>query len=230
MIKLKLKMLGLAFVVMLAMSAMIASAAQATTLTAGNSTAVEHEHATLLTSQAKQNTFKFGIRELICSKAEFDGTLIGTDSTVEVTPTYSECSTKPVLGVIFRATVTHEGCTFLLHAAESFPKVTADVKCPAGKKITIHLYNNSDTTHSSPVCTLTVGETGNQGLGGSELENIAGSPDHVVLKTTEVPVTTDGTGSVCGGLDQVSRYNGENTIKAINTAGNQINLTAVDEA
>jgi len=214
----------------LAMGAVVASAAQATTLTASNGGT--HEHATITANQIGTHTFKFGIRELICSTAEFNGTLEKTSETLSVTPTYSGCTTKPILGVVFRATVTHEGCTYDLTATEPYPKVLVSIKCAAGKAITIHLYNNADTTHSSPVCTLTVGEAGNQGLATNELINSAAgvSPMDVKLVTTEVPVTTDGTGGVCGGLDQVSRYNGETTVKAFNTAGTQIDLTAVNEA
>jgi len=229
----KLKTLGLAFMAVLAMGAVIASAAQATTLTASNFVG-EHQHATISASQIGNHTFKFGIREVSCS-VELEGTLTGTDETISVTPIYFFCSTKPILGVTFRATVTTEGCTYDLKATEPFPRVLLSVKCGIlGNKITIHLYNNADTTHHSPVCTLTFGEFGNQNLATNELINSAAgvNPMDVVLKTTEVPVTTDGTGGVCGGLNQTAIYNGETTIKAISTgAGNpQINLTAVNEA
>ena len=234
MINRKIQTLGLAFAAVLAMGAVIASAAQATTLTASNPTTGAHEHATISASQIGNHTFKFGIRESICSTAEFDGTLTGTDEALTVTPTYSGCSTKPILGVSFRITITHEGCTYVLHAFEPYPKLTTDIKCPEGKKVTMHLYNNADATHSSPVCTLTIGETGNQNLATIEMVNSAAgvNPMDVVLKTTEVPLTTDGTGGVCGGADQTLKLNGETTIKAFSTsAGNpQINLTAVNEA
>jgi len=65
----KLKVLGTTLVAALAMCAVIASAAQATTLTASNATGA-HEHATLAATQIGNDTYKFGTRELICSNVD----------------------------------------------------------------------------------------------------------------------------------------------------------------
>jgi len=106
------------------------------------------------------------------------------------------------------------------------------VKCPPGKKETTHFYSDSDSGHTSPVCTITIAEFGNLGLGTLEWINstVGINPMDAVLKTVEVPLTSDGTGGVCGGADQTASYSGETTLKAINTAGTPIDLTAVNEA
>ena len=155
-----LKALGLALVAAFAMSAMLASAAQAT----NPGTIFGPQGSTEVLAHKLAND-KFTINTeagtspstLECNTATFTQTspafgATGT-SEVELTPEYSGCKTNAGQFV----TVTHNGCTYrFYHLTTTGGKwgPTVQIKCPAGKQIEVHVYLFSN--HTFQVCTLTV--------------------------------------------------------------------------
>lgn len=99
---------GLVLLAALAMSAVVASAAQA-----GEFTASEYP-ATITGSEIAKHEFKFNTGTVNCAKATFDGTLEAASETLTITAEYKECAT-PKGGV----GVKMNSCDFLLHAGET---------------------------------------------------------------------------------------------------------------
>jgi hypothetical protein len=112
----RLKTVGLALFAVLAMSAVVASAAQA-----GEFTASEYP-ATITGTQTVKHEFKFQTGEVICAKATFDGTLEAASETLTITAEYKECATPGVGGV----TVKMNSCDYLLHAGETLANENVD--------------------------------------------------------------------------------------------------------
>jgi hypothetical protein len=127
-----LKSLGLALVAVLAMSAVVASAAQAVP-----SFTASAYPATATGSNAKGGeAFTLDGSTVQCD-SHFQGTLSAAGSTLTVTPKYSNCEAFGFL----EATVNTEGCTYVFHATEQVAAGVynhhVDVVCPAGKSIKI---------------------------------------------------------------------------------------------
>lgn len=127
-----LKSLGLAFVAVLAMSAVVASAAQAVP----SFTASSYPAAGTGANTKGSETFTTEAGAVQCD-SHFAGTLSGASSTLTVTPTYTNCEAFGFLS----ATVNTEGCTYVFHATEQVSAGVynshVDVVCPAGKSIKI---------------------------------------------------------------------------------------------
>jgi hypothetical protein len=191
----KFKALGLALVAVFAMSAVIATAAQAsagtlTTFPAGKTVVVTGEqigeHVFTFTDHPVGGVFN----SFKCKKAIFDG--VGTVATgatsVTVTPTYSECTAfgQP-------ATITHNGCNYVLSTGAATAggwHVNTALSCPAGKFIEIH----------TGVCAMTIAAQGP--LTTSEVTNSgAAAPEtamdlllHLKITATTYTVTKDNIG------------------------------------
>jgi len=128
-----LKVLGLAIAAVMAMSAMMASAASAVP----QFTASAYP-ATVTGSNTKGNeVFTTEGGKVECDSHFVSHSLEAASSTLTVTPTYSNCE---AFGL--NATVNTEGCTYVFHATEAV-KINevynnhVDVVCPAGKSIKI---------------------------------------------------------------------------------------------
>jgi hypothetical protein len=127
-----LKSLGLALVAVLAMSAVVASAAQAVP-----SFTASAYPATATGSNSKgSETFTLDHSTVQCDSHFVTNSLAAASSTLTVTPTYSNCE---AFG--FSATVNPEGCTYVFHATEQVAAGVynhhVDVVCPTGKSIKI---------------------------------------------------------------------------------------------
>ena len=134
----KLKALGVAVVAVMALSAVVASAAMALTpkLEVGTG------DGNLTGTQTEVNVLTVaGGRTLTCEVATFTGVLATTSATVTLTPVYEKCHSV-LAGVKVPATITTNGCDFLLHVGatngtDSYA-ATVDLLCPttlmAGKK------------------------------------------------------------------------------------------------
>ena len=118
-----LKTLGLAIVAVLALSAVVASAAGASEFTAGS------YPATATASSAKGNDdFNTEAGSVQC-KAHFHvGSLAAASESVTVTPTYSECQAFGFLS----ATVHMNGCDYVFYTNEK-----VDLACPKEKSVVI---------------------------------------------------------------------------------------------
>ena len=129
--RVNLKALGLALVAALAMSAVVASAAQAVN---AKFTAPAYPTVTKGNQYGTVNYFEATPGEKIeCTKAEYQATLGEAKNTLTVTPHYSECAGR----------VIHlNGCHFDFETAGTTNGAgetpgTADVICPKGTTITI---------------------------------------------------------------------------------------------
>ncbi len=144
-----LKALGLAVVAVLAMSAVVASAASAET---GTVTA-ESYPAKLTSTQVGTNELSIGngARKVSCTTATVSGELTAATTTLTLTPTYTNCTSTGALP----ATVTLNGCDYLLHPTKVTATTgtgTVDVVCPAGKEITVDIYSSSEHIPANIKC------------------------------------------------------------------------------
>lgn len=126
-----LRVLGLALVAILAMSALVASTASADEFTA------ETEKVTLTGTNEPAEPDVLTIPEVgltTCKHVHYDiGTITTPTTTVTATPTYSECTS---LG--FPATIHHNECKYIFHVTgRGLTTGDITISCPAGKEITI---------------------------------------------------------------------------------------------
>jgi hypothetical protein len=181
-----LKVLGLAFVAMLAMNAVVASAASASEYTCGSyeCKATGSNLAGGETFTTPGGTVKCNSHYVIETINTANGTgLTGPDDEVTVTPTYSNCT---AFGFV-NATVTMHGCDYVFHAGASTGggvyDNTADIECPTEKPITI----------KAGTCLVDVPEQ--TGLTNVKTTNVAGGitvqPD---VHSVTINVTEDGFG------------------------------------
>ncbi len=130
----KFKALGVALFAVMAMSAFVASAAQAIHIDA------ETYPATISgTGSEVGEAFNTEGGEVKCNVSHYTGTLTGLSSTLTVHPTYTECTAFGFLS----ATVATEECNYVFHATEHDEKTATytahvDVTCPAGQSIKIN--------------------------------------------------------------------------------------------
>jgi hypothetical protein len=127
----KSKALGLALVAVLAMSAVVASAASASKFESAK------YPVNLTGSQSTTHKFTAGGTEVTCKSATFKGSASGASETQTIHPEYKECTAFGFLG----ATITTTGCDYKFHAgAETGTNKhagTVDVVCEAGKAIKV---------------------------------------------------------------------------------------------
>jgi len=224
-----LKALGLALVAVFAMSAMAASAAQAVTptLVTGGAGTVEGDQVT-----GTVHEFTVGARAVNCKKAHFKGNSLASQTTLTITPEYSECGTTPVLGVSLFATVTMNGCDYLFtnlshNAAAGDYNSDVSIICPGTSKIEVHIYSNSG--EGSEICTLTI-ESDQTDLSGNTITNVAGSPNDLLIHhNVKVKTENHGNQTICGAATSEAEYHGTTTLKAF-IGANQTTLTAITDA
>ncbi len=171
----KFKALGLALVAVLAMSVVVASAAQAApkvTITAG---ATVSAHATGVEIGEE---FKIDGVGVTCKVSHYTSTVENNGETIRVTPTYTECK----VGEAIPAVITTHECHYLFHltekVAENVFKAHADVECTNSKKITI--------VSTNPKCIMEVGSQTNLTTG--EITNNAAKTD-VEIKPNVTGIT-----------------------------------------
>jgi hypothetical protein len=209
----KFKALGLTLIAVLAMSALVASAAQAAagTLTSEGKKVIataeqtgEHEF-TLTDQEVSPGVFA----STKCKKATFTGTEATSEGATEVKvhPVYTECT---AFGL--PATVTTTGCDYTLKTGEPVTggwHVTTDVVCPSASiKIT------------TATCEVTVGAQ--TGLTTSSVTNSGGSGTamdltlHTAITGIKYTVAKDGIGCPLTSTGSFSKgdYKGTTTVKA----------------
>src|ERR1044072_7853430 len=144
-----LKILGLALVASLALSAMAASAASANTavVTPG------HHIEGLFGEDNPLNHALTGVAGVECTTAHYEGT--ATTSTITLKPTFELCHTTSGAP----ATVTVNGCDYQLTLGGPLNGMVAPVKhvqlvCPGSAQIEVHVYGNvNQTIHA---CTINI--------------------------------------------------------------------------
>jgi hypothetical protein len=160
----RIKTLGIVVGATLALSAALASAAQAETgvLTTGG-------FPSIVTGQ-KINagpTFDIGaVRTVSCGTADLEATLFGPIDPVTFKPRYEGCSSEPGFTPV---TVTTNGCDYNIGFSRpgttGTPATTglmhAWLNCPPGQQIEIHVYENA-AQHAANVstCTYDIGPQG----------------------------------------------------------------------
>ena len=212
------KVLGLALVAVLALSAVGASGAQALKIGATGPT--------WLTFDAL-NTQEFTTPGGVTVKC----TGIGGHATVEnnqteVTATsisYSGCTTN-ITGTV--ATVTMEGCDYFFHGGETDPEdpnhgIEGEVNlvCPEGKSAVIDVYASAAKhTAGETLCKFKIpGFTGHREI---TYTNTTGSRNDFDMKAVEVPVAYTREGSIlCGAASATGHYHGEITVTGFKDEG-----------
>jgi len=174
-----LKSLGLALVAVLAMSAMVASAAQAVPQYTGSAYPTTGTGSN--TSGSETFTTEGGT---VQCDSHFVGTLSAANSTLTVTPSYSNCT---AFGFI-NADVHENGCTYVFHASSKLGtdhySSTVDVVCPAGAQMVI----------TAATCEVAV--PAQTGLSSVTTQNLAGGTVTVVPNVANITmnVLKDGFG------------------------------------
>jgi len=213
-----LKVLGVAAVAVLAMSAAIASAAQGAVTAGANP-------ATVKGVQTNTNTLSNGIRTVSCTEANLTGTLAGSAESVTIAPTYGGCTGNGGT----TATVTTTGCKYILtpdsSAASGTGKVS--VSCEAGKNIVVEIWATGKSHSEAKLCKLEVPTQGP--LSGGSYKNAgSGSTEHIELSfeiTSLKVLRTEGTAANCGAAEKTNAsYTGNIDATATNEGGTQVAL------
>jgi hypothetical protein len=166
----KVKALGLGLLALFAASAVMASAAQAGTFTAGN------YPATMTGQNVGLHKFTTLLGVMECG-VKFHGTLAAASEDLTLAPDYgTSCELEGL-----QVHVKNNGCDYLFHAGETAVmdqvKGSMGVKCPAGNKIDFEIT-------SMQVCHLTVPEQ--LGL------NHVTYTDHTIAKDVDVDLHLTG--------------------------------------
>ncbi len=127
----EIKVLGIALVAVLAMSAVMASAANAE-----GEFEAESYPATVSGSGEGAQVFTFsGGVSVTCKTSNFDGTLTEEDTELELSAEYKECEAS--FGV--KVDITMNGCKYVDTPIKKFMgdiwEVITHLECPAGKKV-----------------------------------------------------------------------------------------------
>lgn len=210
-----LKVLGLAIVAVLAMSAVVAQAASAAEFTAENYTA------SLSGEQVGEHVFTVEGNTVKCPTAVFSGSLAAASSEVtNVSAKYGNEEAKCTAFGFLSATVKMNGCTYnfkVNSGSEDNFTGTAALKCPTGAKVTI----------VAGTCEATVGEkttggaTVNQEVGPINYVNMTNTPtskNDVTVNPAATNVvadkTKDGIGCPFNGTGEVTNasYSGTTTV------------------
>jgi hypothetical protein len=194
------KALGLALVAVFAMSAVVASAAQANQFSSAGNVSVA-------ISAAQSTTHKFTVdgSSVTCTTATFasTGEVSSPSKTVKVHPTYSGCTAFGFVG----ATVTTTGCDYILAVGT---KITENVSyngsieltCETGKKITISAGGVCEATVSGPQTFTGITYTNESG-------KVTAAANVTGIKTVK---TKDGFGCPFSGTGEVNASYTGNTL------------------
>lgn len=198
----KIRALGIAVAATLALSAALASGAQAEP-----GQLLPNEFPAFVTGQQQGGvTFDIGAGPLktVTCESKLDATLEAAGSPVTFRPTYANCIAQPEA---MPTTVVMNGCDYRFAfsepgstgAPESTGTIQAAIACPDGL-IEIHVYENAmDHAANEPLCTYDIAPEGPV-LGGI-YHNVQGMPDYVTatFQAGFTAKSTIGPAMVCGG-------------------------------
>ena len=196
--------LGLALVAVFAMSAVVASAASASTFHAAK------YPVTLSGSQSSTHVFSASGTSVSCEKATFAGEASADSSAVTIHPSYSGCTAFGFVG----ATVNTEECNYVFHSgattneAEQIYAGTTDITCPTGQSIKI----------TASTCALEV--KAQTGLSSVSLDNNANGTETVGANVEKIANTVTKDGFLCPlkgtGNFTDGKYTGNTEVKGTN--------------
>lgn len=236
-----LKVLGLALVAAFALSAVVASAASAQgKITSDGPVTLKGEDE----GGAGANFFKFpGLPgQVECPGSTYTGHRFNitphevipvNSTTATITPKYNN-ATCTANGL--KATVTMEGCDFVFHlgATTASPPadeygVTADLVCPVGKNVIVHLYASA-TSEAVTLCTLTIkAQNGITGLDIiNEVDGTGKTNDTITITGTSKNIKASRAGACGASETAVAEYKATVTIKGFNAAGGETGVTITD--
>lgn len=225
----KIKALGLAVGATLALTAALASAAQAET---GALTTPQFP-AIVTGEQQGGPSFDIGqppFRNVECGTSDLDATLNGPTDPVTFTPTYENCRSEPGFTPV---TITMNGCDYTVGftrpGTTGWPATTgglhAWINCPAGQQIEIHVYENA-FRHAENVstCTYDIGPQGPVPAGVYHNTFIAPQDVDLTINAKFTARSTIGAGfAPCGG-DPITQHlpitlTGNYTLKGLEDFG-----------
>jgi len=228
------KAIGLALVAALAMTAALASGAQAQIkVTVGSSPAWSTGEVTEHPNIGQNHTFTLsGGQKLSCEEIRFTATVTNGATSSIVVPTYHKC-TVVIGSEIHLATITLNDCVYVFHGGvevsggTTFKEVEVDLVCPTGKEVEVHVYKSA-TTETEELCTYKIAPFINNR--GNETHNVAGSPDNITITGTVSGIATTRTGSLlCGAASTTGTATGTVTVKAFSDEGGTISNGTVSE-
>jgi hypothetical protein len=212
-----LKICGLALFALVAMSALVTSAASAHNLT---TTGVYPQH--LISEDvgaADELTYSEDV--LSCHGEVYTAELTAATTTIEATPEFGEtCQT--VGAPHWDLTITENGCKihfeWMEHVATDHDKVKVKLVCSGTNKIEVHHY--SGTPHGSPACTNTFAPQ----TGSGTLDATSQTATNDILLEGQVGVVTNTHGSCSFGftLNINIGYDVSTTVRA--TSGARIHI------
>ncbi len=222
------KVLGLALVAVFAMSAVLASAAQAQVgkVTVSPSPAWLTGEVIVHPNIGKVETLKLtGGQDLACEEVISKATVKNGETSITVVSQFNKC-TAAIGTENHLVTVTMNDCDFQLSdLTTETPNSTtftalSSLVCPVEKQVEIHVYKSA-TTETEELCTYKVAPFVNKG--GTVIHNVAGEPNDLTIThtVTEIPVTRTGS-LLCGGASQTGFFTGSTTVKAFEDKGGSI--------
>jgi hypothetical protein len=234
-----LKTLGLGLIAALAMSAMATPGARAVTDDAQMTLA---EFPATVTGEQFNGSLVITRegRTVTCETIKFDGTIQSTDSktALTLTPTISNCHSV-ILGTKFPATVTMNGCDYLLRLTKDTPSGTytadTDLVCPGTNKVEVHVYESAakHTAGTSMCTTKTPAQSNLQTIDlTNEPANAETPKDFLVghLNLTNITSTSEGSAFLCGAAHNATMtLTGTIRLKADNANGEPQGVTISDD-
>jgi hypothetical protein len=229
-----LKALGLTLTAVFALSAVSASGASAAEFTSFNTNTSLHESGTYTgTGSGAMFSATPGGFIAKCAHESYAGSsTTGTEATPTAVPTYIECTVK--IGMtVFNAEIRTNKCEYKFHIDKEKPGSGGDefeghisiVNCEKGKSIEIEVPKTG--------CIDTVGEANNTAINGVVYKNttaVKPTDIDIIVNANNVHSETNKGLLQCGvtaGTHATGTFVGEATVRAFNTAKEQIDLTVM---
>ncbi|HSR93611.1 MAG TPA: hypothetical protein VLK56_01995 [Solirubrobacterales bacterium] len=186
-------------------------------------------------SSIEATTFSIGILSVTCATASFTGQAItsGEQSTeVKLEPKYETCHSV-IAGITKLATITTNGCTYVLNATVTYPEegrkteypTKLKLECPEGKQIEVHVYEAKESEEKT-LCTYDA-KAQELGSGVTLTNNEGASPPHITadLSVSNIALTNTKTSIVCGTKESTTAtYSGPITLLATNGKSEYVSL------
>jgi hypothetical protein len=225
-----LKTLGLSVVAVLALSAMVTSAAQATI---GNAQAtIEGGKGFIHGKDEVAGTLTRNGRTVTCTSAHYkSNTVLNGDTSITITPEYTNCHSAGL-----PATVTVNGCafifTFTADAGHTFTAIS-HLECPPNKVVEIHVYSSHNNhTAGTSLCTYHFGTVNINKTEVSLTNKAAGGTTPKDWITADITVggivstRTSGSELLCGNeLDNAGTLHASAELKGTDHAGGAAGIT-----
>lgn len=174
-----------------------------------------------------------GGRTITCETESLSASLATQATTISATPKFENCYSV-LAGVKVPATITTNGCTYVLHLGATFStnhyEGSADIVCPAFKDIEIHVYKEGTTppnhTTANQLCGYTI--KGQSFLNNVTFENDPEAPIAVLVSFFLSGITysrTVGTIPNCGAANGLALLSSTTRLTGRDTSGTAVNVT-----